>query len=164
MSFSGCCFCFVSLILFSLLCFHFRFVFACVSFLGNVLPYRDLCSFFLVVCFCSGMWVSVLACVFLFLVWLFFLFFVFAVVTQFLEKNYYCIVVLSNLENLYTPTAFIFLNLSVSGLTSRCKLWRVGECVLLYSRNLKIQRRDGNENVQKKPIGLVDKRCLTLFL
>ena len=32
--------------LFSLFCFHFRFVFARVSFLGNVLPYRDLCSFF----------------------------------------------------------------------------------------------------------------------
>ena len=80
-----------------------------------------------------------------------------------LEKNYYCIVVLANLENLYTPTAFIFLNLSLSGLTSRCKLWRVGECVLLYSRNFKIQRRDGNENVKKKTIGSVGKRCLTLF-
>ena len=89
--------------MFSLLCFHFRFVFACVSFLGNVLPYRDLCSFFLVVCFCSGMWVSVLACVFLFLVLHFFLFVVFA-----LEENYYCIVVLANLENPNTPTAFIF--------------------------------------------------------
>ena len=33
----------------------------------------------------------------------FFEFFFFA-----LEKNYYCIVVLVNLENLYTPTAFIF--------------------------------------------------------
>ena len=29
-------------------------------------------------------------------------------VTQFLEKNYCYIVVLANLENLYTPTAFIF--------------------------------------------------------
>ena len=55
---------------------------------------------FLVECFCSRLWVSVLACVFLFLV--------FAVVTQFLAKNYCCIVVLANLENLYTPTAFIF--------------------------------------------------------
>ena len=94
--------------LFSLFCVHFRFVFACVSFLGNVLPYWDLCSFF------SG-------CVFLFRdvgfrfglcisgsCLAFFLFFVFAVVTQFLEKNYCCIVVLANLENLYTPTAFMF--------------------------------------------------------
>lgn len=56
---------------------------------------------FLVECFCSRLWVSVLACVFLFLV--------FAVVTQFLAKNYCCIVVLANLENLYTPTAFVFL-------------------------------------------------------
>ena len=143
--------------MFSLLCFHFRFVFACVSFLGKVLPYRDLCSFFLVVCFCSGMWVSVLACVFSVSCFSFF-FVVFA-----LEKNYYCIVVLANLENLYTPTAFIFLNLSVSGLTSRCKLWRVEEWVLLYNRNFNIQRRDGNENVKKNPIGSVGKRCLTLF-
>lgn len=71
MSFSGCCFCFVSLILFSLLCFHFRFVFArfffrkCFAVSGFVL-------LFLVACFCSGMWVSVLACVFLFLVLPFF--------------------------------------------------------------------------------------------
>ena len=55
---------------------------------------------FLVECFCSRLWVSVLACVFLFLV--------FAVVTQFLAKNYCCIVVLANLENLYTTTAFNF--------------------------------------------------------
>ena len=41
---------------------------------------------------------------FVFLVLHFFLFVVFA-----LEKNYYCIVVLGNLENLNTPTAFIFL-------------------------------------------------------
>lgn len=69
---SGCCFCFVSLILFSVLCFHFRFV-LCVSFLGNVLPYRDLCSFFLVLWFSSGIRVSVLACVIPFLVWYFFI-------------------------------------------------------------------------------------------
>ena len=54
MSFSGCCFCFVSLILFSLLCFHFRFVFArvlrvemfcrigiCAPFSGCVFLFRD---------------------------------------------------------------------------------------------------------------------------
>ena len=118
------------------MCFFFR---KCFAVSGFVL-------LFLVVCFCSGMWVSVfglcisVSCFAFFL----FMYFFFA-----LEKNYYCIVVLANLENLYTPTAFIFLNLSVSGLTSRCNLWRVGDWVLLYSRNFKIQRRDGNENVKK---------------
>ena len=43
----------------------------------------------------------------------------------------------------------IFFNLSVSGLTCKCNLWRVEEWVVLYSRNFKIQRRDGNENVNK---------------
>ena len=33
----------------------------------------------------------------------------------------------------------------------------------MYSRNFNIQRRDGNENVKKHPIGSVGKRCLTLF-
>lgn len=99
---------FVSLILFSTLCFHFRFVFVCVSFFrkcfavsGFVLLFSG-CVFLFVdagvrLGFCIS--VSCLA---------FFLFFVFAVVTQFLEKNYCCIVVLASLENLYTPTAFIF--------------------------------------------------------
>lgn len=48
--------------------------FLCVSFLGNVVAYRDLCSFFLVVCFRFGLCVSVSClhfffCNFLFLLW-----------------------------------------------------------------------------------------------
>ena len=127
--------------MFSLLCFHFKFVFACVSFLGNVLPYRDLCSFFLVVflfrdvgfrfglcisvsCFCCGHPV-------------------------FGEKLLLHRGFGKFGKSLYNYGFQFFFNLSVSGLTCKCNLWRVEEWVVLYSRNFKIQRRDGNENVNK---------------
>ena len=89
-----------------MLCSHFRFVFVCFFFRKCF----TVSGFVLLFCgFCLGRRVSVLACVFLFLCLAFFKFFVFAVVTQFLEKNYCCIVVLTNSENLYSPTAYIFL-------------------------------------------------------
>ena len=73
-SFSACCFCFVSLILFSMLCFHCRFLFVCffvrkccgvsgfmLLFSGRVFPFWLVCFcflfcifFFVIFCFCSG--------------------------------------------------------------------------------------------------------------
>ena len=77
------------------MCFFFRKCFAVSGFVflfsGCVFLFRD-------VGFRFGLCISVSCFAFFF-----FEFFVFA-----LEKNYYCIVVLVNLENLYTPTAFIF--------------------------------------------------------
>ena len=137
------------------MCFFFR---KCFAVSGFVLLFSGCVFLFGDACFRFGLCISV-SCL------AFFLFLAFAMVTQFLEKNYGCIVVLANLENLYTLTAFIFFfNLSLSGLTSRCNLWRVEEWVLLYSRNFKIKRRDGNENVKKTPIGSVGRTCMTLFL